>query len=62
MHLTVYQPGGRYAPVVDMHRMQLRWFVNSKGILQSTHLQVEIDPCQTIDTVSDLNDFKFSTW
>lgn len=36
--------------MVDMPRMQLRWFVNSKQLLQSQHLQAEIDPCQCIDT------------
>ncbi|KAI2635599.1 hypothetical protein GGS26DRAFT_505776 [Hypomontagnella submonticulosa] len=50
MYLTIYQPAGRYAPVVEMHRMQLRWFVNRTGLLQSSHLQVEIDPHQDIDT------------
>ncbi|KAI0836841.1 hypothetical protein F5Y06DRAFT_95513 [Hypoxylon sp. FL0890] len=49
-YLTIYQPGGEYAPVVEMPRMQLRWFVNRNNLLQSAHLQAEIDPCQSIDT------------
>ncbi|KAI1412715.1 hypothetical protein F5Y13DRAFT_199582 [Hypoxylon sp. FL1857] len=49
-HLTIYQPGGGYAPTVEMPRMQLRWFVNRNNLLQSAHLQAEIDPCQSIGT------------
>ncbi|KAI0848819.1 hypothetical protein F5Y00DRAFT_270020 [Daldinia vernicosa] len=48
-HLTVYQPGN-HALTVEMPRMQLKWFVNTKNLLQSSHLQAEIDPCQSIDT------------
>ncbi|KAI0895087.1 hypothetical protein F4806DRAFT_90268 [Annulohypoxylon nitens] len=50
MHLTIYQPGFKYSPTVEMPRMQLRWFVNPKNLLQSSHLQAEIDPSQCIDT------------
>ncbi|OTB13832.1 hypothetical protein K445DRAFT_368338 [Daldinia sp. EC12] len=50
MHLTIYQPGGKYALTVEMPRMQLKWFVNRDNLLQSAHLQAEIDPCQSIDT------------
>ncbi|KAI1469407.1 uncharacterized protein F4812DRAFT_328213 [Daldinia caldariorum] len=50
MHLTIYQPSGKYALIVEMPRMQLKWFVNSNNLLQSSHLQAEIDPCQSIDT------------
>ncbi|KAI1454605.1 hypothetical protein F4805DRAFT_306772 [Annulohypoxylon moriforme] len=50
MHLTIYQPGGGFAPTVEMPRMQLRWFVNRNKLLQSSHLQAEIDPSQCIDT------------
>ncbi|KAI0121978.1 hypothetical protein F4814DRAFT_407109 [Daldinia grandis] len=49
-HLTVYQPGGGFALTVEMPRMQLKWFVNRNNLLQSSHLQAEIDPCQSIDT------------
>ncbi|OTA65961.1 hypothetical protein K449DRAFT_366540 [Hypoxylon sp. EC38] len=49
-HLTIYQPSGKYAPTVEMPRMQLKWFVNRDNLLQSAHLQAEIDPCQCIDT------------
>ncbi|KAI1136366.1 hypothetical protein F5Y05DRAFT_106727 [Hypoxylon sp. FL0543] len=49
-HLTIYQPGRQYAPTVELHRMQLRWFVNRNNLLQSPHLQAEIDPCQCINT------------
>ncbi|KAI2471129.1 hypothetical protein F4781DRAFT_143131 [Annulohypoxylon bovei var. microspora] len=49
-HLTVYQPGGNYAPTVEMPRMQLKWFVNKNNLLQSAHLKAEIDPSQSIDT------------
>ncbi|OTA99967.1 hypothetical protein M426DRAFT_324705 [Hypoxylon sp. CI-4A] len=50
MYLIIYQPGGRYAPTVEMPRMQLRWFVNKHNLLQSPHLRAEIDPCQDIGT------------
>ncbi|KAI1659373.1 hypothetical protein F4813DRAFT_331455 [Daldinia decipiens] len=50
MHLTIYQPGGGHALTVEMPRMQLKWFVNKNNLLQSPHLQAEIDPCQSIDT------------
>ncbi|KAI0880451.1 uncharacterized protein GGS22DRAFT_84023 [Annulohypoxylon maeteangense] len=50
MHLTIYQPGGKFSPTVEMPRMQLRWFVNRNKLLQSSHLQAEIDPSQCIDT------------
>ncbi|KAI1501698.1 hypothetical protein F5X99DRAFT_189010 [Biscogniauxia marginata] len=48
-HLTIYQPE-RHSLVVDMPRMQLRWFVNANQMLRSNHLRAEIDPCQCIDT------------
>ncbi|KAI1207799.1 uncharacterized protein F4807DRAFT_469017 [Annulohypoxylon truncatum] len=50
MHLTIYQPGGMYSLAVDMPRMQLKWWVNKDNLLQSSHLQAEIDPSQCIDT------------
>ncbi|KAI1771547.1 hypothetical protein F4818DRAFT_454673 [Hypoxylon cercidicola] len=49
-HLIIYQPASSYSLVVDMPRMQLRWFVNQNQLLQSPHLQAEIDPYQCIDT------------
>ncbi|KAI1808649.1 hypothetical protein F4811DRAFT_569460 [Daldinia bambusicola] len=50
IHLTIYQPSGKYALTVEMPRMQLKWFVNSSNLLQSSHLQAEIDSCQSIGT------------
>ncbi|KAI1637344.1 hypothetical protein F4809DRAFT_649926 [Biscogniauxia mediterranea] len=47
--LTIYQPQ-KHSLVVDMPRMQLRWFVNSSYKLQSHHLKAEIDPSQCIGT------------
>ncbi|KAI0593909.1 hypothetical protein F4775DRAFT_607001 [Biscogniauxia sp. FL1348] len=47
--LTIYQPQ-QYSLVVDMPRMQLRWFVNTSLKLQSHHLKAEIDPSQCIGT------------
>ncbi|KAI1371939.1 hypothetical protein F4677DRAFT_449941 [Hypoxylon crocopeplum] len=50
MHLTIYQPSGRFSLTVEMPRMQLKWFVNQNRLLQSSHLQAEIDPHQDIGT------------
>ncbi|KAH9904538.1 hypothetical protein F4778DRAFT_66392 [Xylariomycetidae sp. FL2044] len=49
-HLTLWQPTANQALLVDMMRMQLRWFVNKKGLLQSSHLQAEIDREQSVGT------------
>ncbi|KAI1100418.1 hypothetical protein F4804DRAFT_46400 [Jackrogersella minutella] len=49
-YLTIYQPGGTFSSTIEMPRMQLKWFVNKSNLLQSTHLQAEIDPCQCIGT------------
>lgn len=49
-HLVVYQPATQHSLTIDMPRMQLRWHVNQKQLLQSPHLQAEIDPNQCIDT------------
>ncbi len=44
-HLTVYQPEW-HTLIVDLPRMQLRWFVNKKRLLQSSQLFSELDPDQ----------------
>ncbi|RYP33766.1 hypothetical protein DL767_004633 [Monosporascus sp. MG133] len=46
-HLNIYQPDG-FALTVDLPRMQLRWFVNRKNLLQSHHLLSELDPNQSL--------------
>lgn len=43
--LTVYQPD-THPVTVDLHRMQLRWYVNTDKLLQSSHLFSELDPYQ----------------
>jgi hypothetical protein len=48
-YLTVYQPDSRRL-TVDLRRLELRFFVNDRNLLESDQLQAEITPDQDIGT------------
>ncbi|TQV93180.1 P-loop containing nucleoside triphosphate hydrolase [Cordyceps javanica] len=54
-YLNIYQPmsaGGRLS--VEIKRLEMRFFVNAKGLLQSNQLKAEIDPVQDIGALYGL--------
>ncbi|KAM3477573.1 hypothetical protein MY5147_002645 [Beauveria neobassiana] len=54
-NLTIFQPlsdKGRLS--VEIKRLEMRFFVNRKGLLQSNQLKSEIDPIQNIGTLHGL--------
>ncbi|OAA53143.1 hypothetical protein ISF_08984 [Cordyceps fumosorosea ARSEF 2679] len=54
-NLTIYQPlsdVGRLS--VEIKRLEMRFFVNRKGLLQSIQLKSEIDPVQDVGTLHGL--------
>ncbi|RSL92517.1 hypothetical protein CEP52_013761 [Fusarium oligoseptatum] len=52
--LTIYQPSGAGPLSVEMKRLEIRFFVNTKGLLQCQQLRAEVDPQQDVGTLYGL--------
>lgn len=53
--LTIYQPAGKGSLSVEMKRLEIRFFVNSKRQLECPQLGAEIDPQQELGTLHGLS-------
>ncbi|KAM3508890.1 hypothetical protein MY11210_006533 [Beauveria gryllotalpidicola] len=54
-NLTIFQPLSSHGRLsVEIKRLEMRFFVNGKGLLQSIQLKSEIDPIQNIGTLHGL--------
>ncbi|KAL6406601.1 hypothetical protein AUP68_09401 [Ilyonectria robusta] len=53
--LTIFQPVNKSALSVEMRRLEIRFFVNSKGLLECQQLGAEIDPQQDAGALYGLN-------
>ncbi|KAH6972826.1 hypothetical protein BKA56DRAFT_492395 [Ilyonectria sp. MPI-CAGE-AT-0026] len=53
--LTIFQPVNKSALSVEMKRLEIRFSVNSKGLLECQQLGAEIDPQQDAGTLYGLN-------
>ncbi|KAH7009622.1 hypothetical protein EDB80DRAFT_838411 [Ilyonectria destructans] len=53
--LTIFQPVGKSSLSVEMKRLEIRFSVNSKGLLECEQLGAEIDPQQDAGTLYGLN-------
>ncbi|KAF4963149.1 hypothetical protein FSARC_8814 [Fusarium sarcochroum] len=53
--LTVYQPVGKGSLSVEMKRLEIRFSVNSKGLLECPQLRAEVDPQQDAGTLYGLS-------
>ncbi|KAJ4329354.1 hypothetical protein N0V84_000249 [Fusarium piperis] len=52
--LTIYQPSG-FGPLwVEMKRLEIRFFVNTRGLLQCPQLSAEVDPQQDVGALYGL--------
>ncbi|KAJ4204439.1 hypothetical protein NW767_004633 [Fusarium falciforme] len=52
--LTIYQPSGAGSLSVEMKRLEIRFSVNFKGLLQCQQLRAEIDPQQDVGALYGL--------
>ncbi|KAI8716467.1 hypothetical protein NCS52_00940700 [Fusarium sp. LHS14.1] len=52
--LTIYQPRGGGSLSVEMKRLEIRFFVNAKGLLQCPQLNAEVDPRQDVGALYGL--------
>ncbi|CAF3547431.1 unnamed protein product [Fusarium graminearum] len=53
--LTIYQPIGKGTLSVEMKRLEIRFAVNNKGLLESPQLNAEVDPNQDVGTLYGLS-------
>ncbi|KAM0234985.1 hypothetical protein ACHAP5_009889 [Fusarium lateritium] len=53
--LTIYQPSGKGLLSVEMKRLEIRFYVNSKGLLECPQLGAEVDPEQDGGTFHGLS-------
>ncbi|KAL3595799.1 hypothetical protein FPOAC2_10166 [Fusarium poae] len=53
--LTIYQPHGRGSLSIEMKRLEIRFSVNHKGLLQCPQLTAEVDPDQDAGTLYGLS-------
>ncbi|KFA51508.1 hypothetical protein S40293_06317 [Stachybotrys chartarum IBT 40293] len=53
--LTIYQPAGKGSLSVEMKRLEIRFSVNSKGLLECRQLGAEVDPQQDAGTLYGLS-------
>ncbi|RSL53391.1 hypothetical protein CEP54_010421 [Fusarium duplospermum] len=52
--LTIYQPSGAGPLSVEMKRLEIRFSVNTKGLLQCRQLRAEVDPQQDVGALYGL--------
>lgn len=52
--LTIYQPSDSGSVWVEMKRLEIRFFVNAKGLLQCPQLSAEVDPQQDVGALYGL--------